>query len=549
MKNRLWWIALIVVWTGSQLHSQIVYEPLHRDIYTFLSRLAQKGVIDYDDLIKPIPRTVIAAKLLELANAIERLTPLERKELAFFEKDFFVEIEILKKRKAPEVEFSYLRKDAGHRFRFFAYRDSLFTLNGSPIYGYKIGSNDGEKNTHRWNGIYLYGYLTDVIGYSFDFRDNREEGKNVDLKKAFTPTTGVVTDPFVDSTAFEYSETHTMLTARWKWGSVALGKDFMEWGYAQNGKLTLSTKAPSFPFVRLDIFPTNWLHFNYFHGWLNSNVIDSTKTYNTLNPDQERIQFRPKYIASHTLILRPLKGLYLAVGESIIYSEELEIAYLMPLMFFRLADHYLADKDNRAGNNAQIFFALSSRNHIPNCHLYGELFIDDLSVPNISNPDKAVNYFGWTNGISLTDFPLNNLTATLEYTRVNPFVYRHFIQTITYRNSDYNLGHWMNDNDDLLYGSLNYRFLRGLQATVWAQKIRKGAEPTIEQQYTLPHPPFLFGLRTNYTYLGVDLKYEIIHELFLRAEFQHVTTSAQQEGGSFLDTKKNEFFISLYYGL
>ena len=42
----------------------------------------------------------------------------------------------------------------------------------------------------------------------------------------------------------------------------------------------------------------------------------------------------------------------------------------LPLMFFKLADHYLGNYDNRIGDNAQFFAGVSSRNHIKNTHFY-----------------------------------------------------------------------------------------------------------------------------------------------------------------------------------
>ena len=45
--------------------AQVVYEPLHRDVYKFLSRLSQKSVIVFDDQVRPLSRKYIAQKLIE----------------------------------------------------------------------------------------------------------------------------------------------------------------------------------------------------------------------------------------------------------------------------------------------------------------------------------------------------------------------------------------------------------------------------------------------------------------------------------------------------
>ncbi|MFN3695740.1 MAG: capsule assembly Wzi family protein, partial [Ignavibacterium sp.] len=265
----------------------------------------------------------------------------------------------------------------------------------------------------------------------------------------------------------------------------------MEWGYGESGLLVLSQKAPSFPFIRLDVNPVEWLNFNYFHGFLASDVIDSNATY-FHETGGERIVYREKYIASHTLSVKPTKGLTLSLGESIVYADKFEFSYLFPLIFFRVNDHHLSRQINEAGSNSQFFFSVSSGNHLKNTHLYGSLFIDELTITNIFDKEKQRNQFGYSLGTSLTDLVFDNLTLTLEYTRIFPFVYEHYIQTTTYQNASYNLGHWMGSNGDLIYASINYRFLRGLQATLWTQYIRKGDKGNAYLQYqTQPPPPFL----------------------------------------------------------
>jgi hypothetical protein len=244
-----------------------------------------------------------------------------------------------------------------------------------------------------------------------------------------------------------------------------------------------------------------------------------------------------------------VKGLRFSIGESIVYSDKIEVLYLMPFMFFRLADHYLSRHNNAAGSNAQFFASVSSRNHLKNTHLYGTLFIDEITLNNIFSPEKQRNHLGFTLGGSVVDIPEDNLKFTLEYTKVFPFVYSHFIQTTTYQSMSYHLGHWMGNNADQLYASLNYRFIRGLKATLWGQYIRKGEGGSASQQQDLPQPSFLFGLRTNYTYFGLSVSYELIHELFGRGDIQFMKTSVEQTNSTFNNTNLVEVYLSIYYGL
>jgi hypothetical protein len=347
----------------------------------------------------------------------------------------------------------------------------------------------------------------------------------------------------------EYSESKAIIATDWSWGSFAIGKDFLEWGYGENGLLVLSQKPPSYGFIRLDINPVDWLQFNYVHGWLSSGVVDSNSIFYNSSGGKS-FSFVDKFIATHSLIITPTSGLDLSIGESIIYDEEIEFLYLIPIMFFRVADYQISGQSNAAGGNAQIFFGVSSKGQIKNMHLYGTLFIDEISINELFDSNKQRNQFGFTIGGSITDLPIENLTLKIEYTKIYPFVYQHYIQTSDYKSSGYVLGHWMGHNADLVYASLNYRLLRGLQATVWGQYIRKGEDGDVDLQYkTQPQPPFLFGLRKNYGYLGAEIKYEYTHELFAKLNYQLTNSSIQQEDLSFIDTSMNEFYFSVYYGL
>jgi hypothetical protein len=217
-------------------------------------------------------------------------------------------------------------------------------------------------------------------------------------------------------------------------------------------------------------------------------------------------------------------------------------------MFFRAADHYLSGQNNSAGENSQFFFAVSSRNHIPNTHLFATLFIDEINLRDMFS-DENRNQIGYQIGASTVDLPVNNLKLTAEYTRILPYVYRHYIPTQTYESDSYLLGQWIGHNADLVYGSVNYRILRGLSATVWGQYFRKGEDGNPEEQYSKNQPPFLFGLNTKRSYAGIDIKYELVHELYLHAQMEWYKESAEQANGSFIDTNKRNIYLSVYYGM
>jgi len=75
-----------------ELNSQVVYEPLYNDVYSFLLRMSTKGVIGYNDEFRPLPRKYIAEKLLEAEKQKNHLTEVELSDLEFYKKDYYNEI-------------------------------------------------------------------------------------------------------------------------------------------------------------------------------------------------------------------------------------------------------------------------------------------------------------------------------------------------------------------------------------------------------------------------------------------------------------------------
>ncbi len=114
----------------------------------------------------------------------------------------------------------------------------------------------------------------------------------------------------------------------------------------------------------------------------------------------------------------------------------------------------------------RLFASVSSKGHIKNTHLYGSIIIDEITLNGLFDSYSQRNQVGFTLGGSVTDLPIDNLTLKLEYSKIYPYVYRHYISTTNYTSSSYLMGHWMGDNADQLYASASYRFMRGLEAII-----------------------------------------------------------------------------------
>lgn len=553
MKKYLAAIVLILFLNNG--FSQVVTEPLNREIYSYLERLSHKGIIILDDLVKPYSREYIAEKLVELKNNINELTKIEKEELEFYEKDYFWELNFVKEATTPKY-LHYFERDAADRYNIFSFSNEIFKLNAKPLLGVKANWLEKQKSLHTIMGLNAHGYLLNKIGFNFEIKSNNLRGDGLDATREFTPETGFIPEVRDRGRDIGFSEVNSSISVDWGWGNATIAKDYMEYGYAKYGNLVLSSKAPSFPSIRLQIKPTDWFNFYYFHAWLNSTVIDSINV-----AAYKRGIYVSKHMAWHAVVITPFKGFDFSIGESVVYSDKLEVVYLMPVMFYFFADEFVSNRVGKPGDaNQQIFLSVSSKNHIPNTNLYGTLFVDEMTIGGINgsifiNPTyggatsrRQRTQLGYTLGLSLADLPVDNLTINTEYTRINPFVYGHHDPAQTYTSSSYLMGHWMGHNSDLLYANINYKILRGLKTELWIAHIRKGSD-SYEEQYGDTQPDFLFGRRNTYKYFGINVKYDWLHDVKLEANYKSTAISREQEDSSTNTNKFSEFNFGVYFGL
>jgi hypothetical protein len=527
--------------------AQTVFEPTTSSVYDFLNRLSVKGIIIFNDEVRPLSRIELSEKLVEAEKQKNKLSILEQDELAYYLKEYFPELKN-GDGAADSKNIIFLKTDDRAGFRFFLYKDERFTFNVDPILGFTYKKQYDDDFKHRWNGLQFYGYFDEHFGFNFYFRDNEEFGSVIDTGKKVSPETGINIHKFSGNT-LDYSETRGMISYSWESGNLSFGKDFLEWGSGYSGQLILSRKAPPFPFIKFSFRPVDWLQFTYIHGWLHSKIIDSSSIRTTLVEERESFFQKEKFIASHILSVYPLSNLSFSIGESVVYSDKLEPVYFIPVIFFRLADHYLSDPGSNSGDNAQIFTNTVYKNNYIRAKLYGTFFIDELSITNLLEGGN-LSSVGYTIGINLIDPLVDNSGLIFEYTRVDPFVYMNSDDAHLYTNYGYQLGHWIGSNAEQIYFSFTKKILRGLSVKFSAENIRKGQTELPEQQYQKPYPDILYGSRLNITTAGIDVNYEILHEFSAGVEYQYsyITDREPRRLPSFRLGVNHIFGVWLGYG-
>ena len=463
------------------LFSQVVFEDVSNSgIYEFLDELANLRLIRLNSAIKPYSRDYIAARLAEAKSAdtaaVSRddnhrrpLSDRQRKELNFYIQDYQLEKPLARVvQGAPRLADHY-----GHKLSFlfpgqknmvlalnptgFHYRDSLFTFSIRPILGVQWMTNENGTEYHRWWGGSMFGYIGRNFGFYASLRDNNA---SIPLAEPeyFNQEQGAVYKPG-SKQGVDFSDMRGGMIASVKWGSLGVMIDQPIWGDNYHGSNILSGKAPAFPYIQLHLNPVKWFDFNYMHGWLNSNIIDSSRSYYSGNIYRQ--VYRNKYIAANMFTFIPWRGLNLSFGNSIIYSDiNVNPVYLIPFLFYNSVDAVKNNYVDYAGSNSQLFFNFSSR-QIRHLHLFLSLYVDEWKTSRLLNKDKH-NFTSLKAGLQLTGFPLQNLSFMAEYTRTQPMTYDHYLPVTTFSSNDFSLGHYLRENSQELYFGITFHPLRGV---------------------------------------------------------------------------------------
>jgi hypothetical protein len=529
MKKLITLLAFII--SCLQGFSQIVYEDVsNKGIYEFLDELATLRIISLNSVVKPYSRNYIATKLYEAqvsdtavvtgAGARKHhLNNRQRKELEFYIQDYQLEEPLSRITRNA----SRLSSDYNHKLSFllkkqenmvialnplgFHYKDSLFTFSVRPILGIQWMTNKNGTEYHRWWGGSMFGYIGKNFGFYANLRDNNESTPMAE-PEYFTLEQGAIYKPG-SKQGVDFSEMRGGILASVSWGSIGIVNDRVEWGDNYHGSNILSGKAPAFPYIQLHLNPAKWFDFNYMHGWLNSNVVDSSRSY--YSGDIYREVFRNKFIAANMFTFIPWRGLNLSFGNSIIYSDiSVNPLYLIPFLFYNAVDATRTNYVDYGGSNSQLFFNISSR-QIRHLHLFLSLFIDEWKTQRLKDPNKN-NFTSLKTGFRLDDFPLQNISLMAEYTRTMPMTYDHYLPATTFKSNDYVMGHYLRENSQELYVAISFRPLRGVIINTAYTFAQHGDDVPylVNAGYAVDEVPFLKNITWQNNSFELSARYEFV---------------------------------------
>ncbi|RLD38507.1 MAG: hypothetical protein DRI74_03630 [Bacteroidetes bacterium] len=513
MKIKIY-VILISLFISNIGHAQVAYEHIsNKNIYSFLDELANEQLIVINSAIKPYSRGFIAQKLNEAAEFKGELNKRQSKELEFYQLAYMLEED---KPLHLNPTFDILKHSNGfgigiHPFGGF-YKDELFRFQAQPLYSYSFINNDNGTESFSYGGLEAHAYVGEHFGFYASLRDNHTSIRfgNPEFLTLFEGGNYKGSE----NGGVDWSEMRGGVTYAWNWGSIALIKDHFEWGSNQHGANIFGGQQPSFAHISLKLKPAKWLEFNYIHGWLVSEVVDSSRSY--WDDDRFRSVFRPKWISANMFSISPFDWVNVSVGNSIIYSDYDHPGFWIPLFIYKSVDHtYNAtDSYGQAGQNSQLFGDISIR-YFKHLQLYGSLFADEIKFTRIG--DSTVhNFFSWKGGFQLSNFPLKNLSFTAEYTRTLPGPYQHPIETTTYESNQYNLGHYLGDNAEEIYLRITFKPIRGLHIKAEAFWAKHGPYVEYDDNASIIiGTPFMESVSWENKTLALDIRYEVVSNVYV----------------------------------
>jgi hypothetical protein len=145
------------------------------------------------------------------------------------------------------------------------------------------------------------------------------------------------------------------------------------------------------------------------------------------------------------------------------------------------------------------------------------LFVDELSVARFTKNDEW-NFLSWKTGFRLSNFPLQNLSFTTEFTYSYPLTYQHYVPTLTFETQHYNLGYYLRDNSREWYVAVDYKPIRTLNIGMYFTDAIRGPDYTELGVDRLGNPP-LASVEWQSTVFGLKASYQVINDLYVWTNF------------------------------
>lgn len=548
-----------------------------------------KIIPSYNSSDIPISREQIGKYLRIINEEQDKLTSTDRKILDELAAEFEYEVDGTTKK-----QMSLFKKSESTNVFKSKYYSHLYDLTDEDItfysdfhaaLSYRQSGGDGYRNYYQsitgpvnYDRALNHSFpIGKIMLYDFDlrFRGTMYNSVGYFLKLGygrFSYSTNddiyfaAVTDPdlngndnFVDEKKnFNSFEGYLRYRTDGEWLALTFGRSALNNGFGYIDKLFLSNNTIPFDFGKLD---------------LKYKKVSYSFTYGTIKGDSIGITNRDllyaagdlsaKTIATHLLNINFSDGFKLGLWESIIASNQpFSFAFLNPVSFLTSAD--LGVGVQQTTENNSLIGIQTEVIPVKNLSMQGSFLIDDLNFETLGKNDSLnENKFGWQLG-AMYNFHFN-VSAALEYTHLDPFVYSHRSNKSTYTNKLMPLGHALPPNSDEIAIKIAADITSRIKLELLYQHQRSGtgifeSHDSITGSTKLINyggeinfglgdayvktNGFLDGIRINRDLLTVNLSIEPLRQIFIEAKYQYRVLKYLEKVVDFKEKYVNSYFFA-----
>ncbi|MFC1542968.1 capsule assembly Wzi family protein [Candidatus Neomarinimicrobiota bacterium] len=368
------------------------------------------------------------------------------------------------------------------------------------------------------------------------------------LPNRFSPEQGFSWKQHATGTVEEFDTDYTSMKLTYQVGgfTAMLGKYSQSWGPGLHS-LTISDKPPTYPQFGFDWWISDNLHFSYLHGDLFSGLQSQSVDLDSSLFGSRKV-YLDRYVAAHRLEWQPFDGVTVGVLESVVYGGRgIETIYLMPVMSFWSAQHYMGDTDN-VQMSADLSWQLSQT-----LKLYGVFLMDEWR-PQSTFKKTNRNWFAWQGGFELRSIIGDQDYLAAEATWTDHRINRHRFPINDFYSHDYPLGHWIGPHAQSLMAYYllprwGYRFMLSY---LYAKRGELTDEMITDQYNTIPYERFSGNTETIQN-LDVIVTKPVWRKLWLEIAVSHCWWAnagfnpASPATGNLEDISKTSLNVGFYY--
>lgn len=553
MKKNCGKIFLFFVLINCSLFAQAELVPVTHKVYQFFKSLEIKGVLkNYNSSDLPLSRKDVSGFLEQLIEQSDSLNNIEKLILNDLRVEFHYDLH-----KDLSQTFSFIDSydfekvldDTKQKF-LYAYFDAnaSFFLDGTGFLSHRLFNSESfdKANISLGEvGIRMRGTLYENFGFYLRMSNGQQITGDYNSRitaRRFDPKLKS-TVKFLNEKYFDSFEGYLRFGSGNSALALTFGRENLMMGYGYINKLFLSGRAAPFDFARLDV-KYNSLGYSFYYG--------------NIRGDSLGVTLESKNVIGHRLDINFSESFKLGLFESVIASDRpISFTYLNPLSFLTSAD-FSAEKGNES--NSLLGFDCEYKPF----NKYGfqfSLLVDDVNFKTLFNNDKSNNdnKFAFQLGaIAGEPFDMENLTAYLEYTLIEPFVYSHRTNKSTYTHWGIGLGHPLPPNSDEIALMFDYYITNRIKLNFKYQYQRSGEGIVLDSSGVLVRNyggdinrgdgdfiaknEFLMGNRTDRNIFSLSIRYEPIRQYFVDFYYSLGIINKKYLGEVFYD---QFFFITI----